>query len=160
MSASIHAKTTAASSPIIFADGTEYQCSPQTDKDIAEIDEWLQCRVNELAVKACRNIDNPAERAELLRIASINAGTVSCATNEGSRMLATVDGWARLTWQAIRKYHPEITFVQIREKMLDPANIELAKEKFRRLNVGTAEITPLKKDVPVRNRHKKKRRRN
>jgi len=159
--AATHAKTTAARSVVSFVDdeGNDvvYNTSPMTDRDIAEIDEWLQCRVNELAMKACRNCADASERREMLTAAALSAGSVSCTTAEGARMLATIDGWARLTWQAIHRNHPNVSPDDLRKLMTNPANIEKADANFRRLNVGTKSREPeLKKAEPVKNRRERR----
>jgi len=128
------AKATAAASPLVFADGTTFQMSPLTDRDIAELDLWVQARIVQIA-RASLN-GEPAEiREETLRLAMQTAAGASWMTGMGARIMATVPGMTRLVWQSIKRSHPEITEEEVGQHLFSPENIEHARETFDKLNL-------------------------
>lgn len=125
---------TAASYPLDLADGTTYQFSPLTDKDIDEIDGWLQARVIENARRSLTPDMTQAERDELQSLAIRESLSVSLISPQGARMLATVQGMTRLVWQSVKRNHPGVTEDQIRAHMLSPENIQRANAAFSKVN--------------------------
>jgi hypothetical protein len=110
--------------------------SPLTDKDIAELDNWLQSRVVEIAVRAIPQNAPAALREELLTIALKHATSMSWMTGEGAKQMGTIDGVSRVLWQSLKKEHPDITHDAVRSMMLDPRTIQYALVKFKDLNFG------------------------
>jgi hypothetical protein len=128
------ASMTAAPAPLEFADGTKYRISPLTDKDIEELDMWVQSRVIENARNSITPNMSVAERAETLEIAMKLSLSVSFTSDIGAKMIATVPGMTRLVWQSIRKNHPEVTESELRKHMLNEDNIREANIKFSKVN--------------------------
>jgi len=122
----------AAPVPLKFADGSEFLCSPLTDRDCGTLDEW--CRATFLE-RARKGIDELPERAAIRaeRLAQETVATMSWMHGVGSRMIATPDGLAFMIWLQIRHNQPEVKLSDLREKMLDPVNQRFANQAFVRV---------------------------
>ena len=91
---------TKATYPLIIG-GKEFAASTLTDKDYGEMDLYIQSKVIEVARVSSIGLF-PTDRSELLQAAVKAAASSGWGTQEGSRILATVEGTARLGWQMIR----------------------------------------------------------
>lgn len=147
---------TAAAAPLKFADGTVYQMSPLTDKDIAELDAWVQSRIIEMARASLSKDATQIERDETLRIAMQTAVNVTWLSGQGAKILATVPGWTRLVWQAIKKNHPGVTEADVSAHMFSAENVREVNRVFTEQNVVK---TPAKKKKTRKGRKRKKGRR-
>ena len=128
------ARITAASVPIKFNDGVEYLYSPLTDKDIDEMDEWLQARSIENARNSLAPGLSAEERQETLSIAIRDSLGITMLSGIGAKMVATVAGMTRLVWQGVKKNHPDVTIEQLRSHLLHPENIREANRVFESTN--------------------------
>ena len=141
------AKITAATTPLYLFDKTgerkEFRMSPLVDKDIAEIDEWLQARVIENACNAAANL-SPEDAKEIKQIAVQESVTISFLSAQGAKILATVPGMARIAWQSLHKNHPEISVDELAMMLLNPKNVNNLNERFTRLNTGRKKRNPPK----------------
>lgn len=148
---------TAAAAPLQFADGTVYQMSPLSDKDIAELDAWVQSRVIQMA-RASLSKDAPqSERDETLRIAMQTASSITWLSGQGAQILATVPGWTRLVWQAIKRNHPDVTEEELSAQMFSAENIREVNRVFTEQNVVKGISEPAKKNEPKATRKGRKR---
>ncbi len=145
------ARLTAAAAPLKFDDGTSYQFSPLTDKDMDELDEWLQARLIENARNSLDDKMTQAERDETMSLAMRESLTVSFVTGQGARMLSTLPGMVRLCWQSIKKCHPNVTEAQLREKLLKPGNLDSVNDAFEKVNSLN------ERSAPSKNRRRAKR---
>lgn len=115
--------------------GKEYRASPLSDKDISELDEWVQTLTIRRAQAALTDSMSTAERQELLQVAIREASAMTWVGGHGARMLATVDGMSRLVWQMLKKEHRDLTPDFVRQELIkNPrGNIEEANRVFARL---------------------------
>ncbi len=149
-------RATAASAPLTFADGTEYQMSPLTDKDIAELDEWVQARSIRIARMSLSAEADAMERRETMSLAMSEASRLTWMAGEGAAVMATLPGMTRLVWQSVKKSHPDVTERMLAEKLFSPENLNAAIDTYEHLN----NIGPnLKKTKATRKGRKRKRRR-
>lgn len=126
---------TAARMPLTL-DGVTYLMSPLTDRDIIELDRWVQAQ--------CINVTRQnlelfppktqAEREELLSIAMKTAMTLTWMSGVGARMVSTLDGAVQLVWQSIHHAHPNVTVDDIKGKLIKKGNIAAFNAQFRLLN--------------------------
>lgn len=130
---------TGAGHPIEFSapDGKQISLimSPLSDKDIAELDSWVQsvCIDN-----ARRSLPPNATQKEIeltMNSAMTTAMGLTAFGGSGARLMSTPRGVARLVWQSCRKNHPTLTVEQVTEYMFNPQNINHANLIFRKLNV-------------------------
>ena len=152
------AKMTAAPAPLKFVDGSTYQMSPLTDKDIAELDEWVRARHIQIAVESTKDMADE-DKAELRQVALLQAGELSWMSGTGARLMATVDGMTRLVWQSCKKNHPELTEAALREKIFDPRNVDEANKMFEHLNLPAESGDKKRLGKRVKPRRKRKGRR-
>lgn len=145
---------TAASAPLTFADGTTYQMSPLSDKDIAELDAWVQSRIICMARESLPEGATQSERDETLRVAMQTASSITWMSGQGAKLLATVPGWTRLVWQTIKRNHPDVTEEELSEHMFSPENIREVNRVFTEQNVVK---DPAKKNSPKKTRKGRKR---
>lgn len=127
-------RVSAAPTTIIFENGEEIQFHPLTDKDIGEIDEWLQARVMENARRSLGSDATPAEREETLRIAATASISVSIMSRQGAQMIGTLPGMVHLTWVSARKSHPTLTKEHLASLLLNPENLERVNAAFDKVN--------------------------
>lgn len=145
---------TAASSPLKLRD-LELNLSPLSDKDIEELDEWVQSRFLD-RVRVSLKGASPEERRESLEIAMQQSVTLTWMSGLGAKILATVPGMARLVYQSALKRHPNITYEEIRARVVDPEDVERINYKFAKLNGMSATGGPTAR--PRRKAAKKRRR--
>lgn len=129
------ADVTAAPMPLMLA-GTEYLMCPLSDKDIAELDNWLRSGMIKAASDSLTDDMSQAARDEVLRVAITEARSTSFLTGTGARVMATPDGIARVLWQGLKRRHPELTHEKVREMLGDPRTIEYCMLQWHELNVG------------------------
>lgn len=125
--------------PIRFGN-TEYLASPLTDRDIAELDEWIQEHYIDLARRSLRSSTSEADRELTMRVAMREALTLTWLSGQGARIIGTIDGLTRLLWQMVQHNHPNVTPAQLRAHLTDPRtlqeNISRINDTFEKLNVG------------------------
>lgn len=108
--------------------------SPMTDQDISEMDAWIQARMIRNARASLDPNLSEKEREETMRVAMSTALTLTWMSGIGAKMIGTVDGLARLVWQAIHRNHPDKTVEDIRRLLLTKENIEEANRAFTAAN--------------------------
>lgn len=129
------ARLTAASAPLVLA-GVEYRMSPLSDRDIAELDEWVQIRYVNLVLASLPAEAEQEERDALRVRAAREALGMTWMSGEGARLMATVDGVTRLLWQSLRREHPDIKEEDLRRLLYSPENIAATRHTFTRLNAA------------------------
>jgi hypothetical protein len=99
------AELTAAARPLNFPDGGSYLMSPPTDKDISEVDHWVQQRFIDVGNRP--GVDYGKLVAEAM--------TLSWMSPLGAKMMATIDGLAFICYVLCRHNHPDVTPAVFRE---------------------------------------------
>lgn len=131
-------RITAAASPITFidADGNQiqYRFSPLNDKDMDELDEWIQSKVVETAARAIKPDMSQAVQEMIMKSAHREALVVTWLSEAGAKILGTVHGMTHLCWKSLRKEHPNITEDDIRPLLLLKGNLQKVNEKFGHVN--------------------------
>jgi hypothetical protein len=94
------------------------------------------------------------EREETLRIAMEQAMGMTWLCPAGIRMLSTIDGMARLVWQAAKRNHPTLEVNHVRRYMIQRPNLEAANAVIKRMTATRSEAT--KKKPNPRKRAKKR----
>lgn len=140
---------TSARRPIRLGD-REFLASPLTDRDIAELDEWIQEHFIDLARRSLKPSTSEADRELTMRVAMREAMSLTWLSGQGARIMGTVDGLSRLLWQMIHHSHPEVRPEQLRAYLIDPklaqANMQQVNDAFAKLNVGDGKsFSPAKK---------------
>ncbi len=121
--------------PVEFIiDDVTYKMSPLTDRDIAELDEWVQSRF----IRAARESLDETTPADIwertMRLAMREALTLSWMRPPASAIFQSIDGLARLAWQSMKRNHPDLSVQNIRHLLFDPQNIDKVQEAFQRAN--------------------------
>jgi hypothetical protein len=136
-----------------------FQMTALSDVDLSEIDLWLQTRYIRVCRMAAEGLP-PDKYREEIDIAQRRAVSLTAFSGEGARHIATLDGWVRLTWQSIKRHHPDVSQERIRHLLLNDANLKEATHLFNMANVSGAVTTKPKdtkeKQNPRRNRHQKR----
>lgn len=125
---------TAAAYPLKLGTNT-YRAEPLNDQDISELDNYVRKCYLDTAKLAINSDTSKEDRQEIMDVAIRTAATLSAFTGTGARIIATIDGWARMVWQMIHRNHPTVTYEQLRKEMLNPANIQEANGVFRKTNM-------------------------
>lgn len=133
--ASPDSATTGAASPLTLGD-REFRMSQLNDRDISELDEWVQDRIVAVAERSImRQKLTPSEVERRLAIAYSAAAGATWMSGDGARMIATVDGIARLLWQSIHHNHPDVSYEDLRRLVYEERNsIPRIKAKFKHAN--------------------------
>ena len=129
-----HAQATASPAEIHLG-SLRLRLSPLTDRDISELDQWLQQRVIRTARASLAADASPEERRETIAIAIETAATLTWMSATGARLMSTIDGWAQIIWQGAHRDHPDMTPGEIRKHLMDPGALDEARETFERLNI-------------------------
>lgn len=116
--------------------GVEYMASQLSDKDIAELDEWLRARFISMARDSLGPDCSQKQIDDTLAVAMRDAMGLTWMSGIGARVMASVDGVARLAWQMVHHSHPTVTYEEIRKHMYDPRNMANVNDAFDGLNVG------------------------
>lgn len=132
---------TQAPAPVTFH-GNEYRATPLSDKDLVELDHWIQAQFIARVRESLESLD-PDNKPEdqivyerEMQGARRQALTITWMSGEGAGMMATVNGTARVLWHQLRKNHPEMTHDDCRELMIDPQSIGLAQQLFKTLDLN------------------------
>jgi hypothetical protein len=123
----------AATIPIQLA-GQEFQLSPLTDRDIQELNNWLQSQVIQAARGALTDDMAQDQRDEILGAAVREASKVSWFSADGARRMRTIEGVSRILWQSLKRLHPSLTPDKVKDMVLDPATVTMAMAAFRKVN--------------------------
>lgn len=107
--------------------------SPLTDRDITELDLWVQVKFVRMARAAAQGLATEEYEKEI-ELAQRTAALLSAFTGQGARMLSTVEGMARVTYLAIRKRNPDITEERLRSLLFNPANLSMVNEAIAKAN--------------------------
>jgi len=150
-------KITGAPRPITFSDGTTYRVSPLSDRDIAELDHWVQARYVAIARDSLPPNASQQLREETMTIAMNTALGLTWMSGVGARTMGTIDGMTQLIWQSIHKLHPDVTIEELRNKMFDPANVDEVARTFKEVN-PVPKMPHEKKGPPPNSRPKSRRR--
>lgn len=127
-------RLTGAPATVIFSNGEEIQFHPLSDRDIGELDEYLQARQIEIARKSLGPECTPEERKETLKLAMEEARSLTVLSPMGARALATIDGMVHLTFISARRSHPNLSKDHLKELLLNPENLERVNEAFSKVN--------------------------
>jgi hypothetical protein len=132
--------------------------SPLDDRDLSELDLWLQARFINMAREAAKGLPQDQREAEVTQ-AQITASSLTWMSGQGAKLMATVDGMARIVWQGAKHNHPDLSYEECRAKMFDPTNVEAANDLFAKLNVVGGDKGGVPKKPDLRARLRKSRRR-
>lgn len=124
----------AAPIPLAFNDGTTWRLSPFTDADIAELDRYVQHRYIQMARDSLPPEATKAQREETLAVAMNHAMGLTFMAGMGAKLMASVDGVARVVWQGLRHNHPHITVEEVRAKLFNPVNLLASTEVLAQVN--------------------------
>lgn len=148
-----NASITAASLPLEFVETVDgktrkvyLQMSPLSDVDISELDLWVQTRYIRMARQAAADLPQEKQGAEI-EIAQRTAAGLSAFSGAGARMIASVNGMARVVWQSIHAKHPEVSEERIKFLLFNPANLSEANAAFKAANFS---------DIPLEKQAEKK----
>lgn len=111
-----------------------YKMSPLSDRDTAELDEWVASALLVRAFAASRQLDG-AGRSELIGHALREAACISYSDPTGWKIVYTPAGLARLFWQGIKRNHPATTYEEIKQALaVEPGQIREVMTQFKRAN--------------------------
>lgn len=144
-----HARLVGASTPF-HLNGKTYQMSPLSDKDIAELDLWVQKQYMNTVYETAPA--DPVAREMHIRIGLDSAATLTWMSGKGKAILTTVAGMTRLLWQTLHKQHPDLKLEDLSADIADPNNLARFNQTFDEVNnQGKLSPGPQKK-----NRRKKR----
>ena len=129
------------------------EMSPLTDRDISELDLWVQTRYIRMARAAAADIPQDQQEREI-EVAQRTAAGLTAFSGSGANMIATVDGMARVVWQSIRARHHDVTEERIKKLLFNPDNLAEANARFKAANIADAPIEK-KARTPLTERQRK-----
>lgn len=130
-----------AAAPIpIYIDDKEFLLSPLTDEDIGALSMWMRSRHIHVATLAAEGLPKAAGD-RLIDRAMMQASSMDIMSHTGAMLIATPDGVARLMFQALRRFHPEVTYQQCQKWMLDPKSLAEVNRGFKMVH-GLKASTP------------------
>jgi hypothetical protein len=107
--------------------------SPLTDKDRAELDNWVRSEYLTTAKIAAGEPDGDHYDA-VMRIALQEASSMTWVRYPGAKIMATTRGVARLAWQGIKRNHPKVLHDEIVALMSTVPAIREFREKYGIVN--------------------------
>lgn len=147
------AQATAAPGDVTI-DGKICRMSPLSDKDIAELDNWVRIRVIRLAKESLTGKETKEEREELLEVAFKHASKLTWL-GEGLEDTTSLEGVARLLWQTLKKHHPDLTVEYLAECIVeDKIDVDETMDVFDLLH-STIGGTSKKKVKKTRSKKRK-----
>lgn len=129
-------RVSGAAVPLILINGgeeVEFMMSPLSDKDLSELTDFVQEYYLRMARRSAKN-ETSEERDRIERIAQREAVTLTWTSGIGAKLIASVDGMARLVWQSVKKLHPDVSVTQLRAYMFSAENIREVNRLFRKAN--------------------------
>jgi hypothetical protein len=128
------ARVTAAATVVNLTDGNEYEFLPLTDRDIDELEEWLQSRLITIARNSLDENCDQQQRDEIIKMAIREGAKVTWRSQQGLEMLANPKGIAQIAYYSMRKRHPELKIATLRELMQHSENVAEINRAMRRVN--------------------------
>lgn len=143
----------------LFISGKEFSARTLTDRDYTEINEYIKSEVVNIAYNTIKQQDLVQyERQELLSAAILAATQVNWFTTEGTHIMNTPKGMARLAWQMIKFYHPRTSFKSLHDLFVTAdhiqENIDRVNQVFDQLNRPETEDKEDKGDSEVKDKSK------
>jgi len=127
---------TATAAPVeVEIDGKKYWMSPLTERDYGELDRWVRARAVQMARDSLG--DNPTVGEVRLTMDEAFRSALGMSCIEEPRLLAGLEGFARIVWQQMRAKHPDVDYDQIVIAFRkDSANVQRAHDAIRLLRLG------------------------
>lgn len=111
---------------------------PMREADVGALDNWVRGRYVDAIRKTLGGL-SAEERRESLSIAFDKAAKMFAFDAEGSRLLATPEGLAKLVQVCCRVDEKEVPHDELYRLLFDPENAEFVRQAFSHLNpVGNA----------------------
>jgi hypothetical protein len=120
--------------PIVIGDKT-YDVSPLSDEGREAMDEWVRAKFVERITPIIDALKNRQDREAALDRAFTRAFEITWMSEEGSKLIGTVEGVAKLLYEGIRPNHPDVTFDELKQQMFSAENVDKANAIFRELNI-------------------------
>lgn len=119
-----------ASIPLIFEDGTQLLLKPLGDRSETSLNNWVKARyLHDQRSNIPEGLDNET-KDRIERIAQQTAATLCWYLGLGSSIMVSIDGMAQIIYEAAKENHPNITPEEIRAKLFQGRNLDLANEAF------------------------------
>jgi hypothetical protein len=136
------AQVTAAPIEIRMLDGISYRMSPLTQRDIGEIDLWLRSQVIERALADLPADATDEQREAAEKEATERAEKLTWIDGEGSELMSTVSGWARIVYQGVLHNHPNVAFAGVLLGLSRGDTLSRVQKDWARLN--NVKLIPMK----------------
>lgn len=127
------ARVTGASVPVTLGD-TTYNLRTLSDRDIAELDEWVRSEYIRTSLSGIPDGMTAKVRDAYFGVISSKALGLTWISGEGARMIATLPGVARLFWQSAKANHPTLTYEECRKLIMNADAVRMVNSGFRRAN--------------------------
>jgi len=151
------AEATAAPGEVTIGDKT-YRMSPLTDRDIGELDNWIQAKSLRIARESIPKDASTDEYNRMITAAMVGIQSLTMSSTRGAAVMASVDGLARALWQGIHPHHPDVTVDDVASALYTAKDIGSAAFDFKRVNhFGSSKKKRRQKDKK-RKRNRKNRR--
>lgn len=107
-----------------------YFITKLTDLDMQELDLYVKKQFVQSVYDTLPESLSAEERQFAIQQAQITAAGLTFMSGQGVKIMASVPGMTRLTWQLLHKEHPDLTIEELHDVLLDPANIEKVNASF------------------------------
>lgn len=114
---------------------------PLSDKENIELDAWV--RAYYLYIQRSNIPENATdeEKDRIERIAQQIASTLNWYSDQGIRIMASIEGMTQIMYMSIRKRSPELTPEKLRHLLMDERNLDEANKAFEALNLSDTNPT-------------------
>lgn len=122
--------------------GVEYKATPLSDKDLVELDKWIQAQYIARSRESLKQEDlGPGDEDydNEMSVVRREALTITWMSAEGAGMMATIEGTSRVLWHQLRRNHRELTHEDVRALLTgqdEEANLGIAQTLFRELDLN------------------------
>ena len=118
----------------IKLNGKTYFASKLTDLDIQELDIFVRQSFMESVYSTLPKNLPSEDRDQAIAIAQVTCARMTFMSGEGSRIMGTIPGMTRLTWQMLHHNHPDLTVEEVHSMLTNPLNIDEANKTFREVH--------------------------
>ena len=123
----------------------EFQASPFSDKDYDELNLWVQSQVVTIARRALNvQLDDEEISSQQyndeMGIAYVASSGVSLYTPQGSAIISTPQGIARIAWQMLKKRHPDLKYKSLLEPCKSIENQTTVLQTSNKLNASVMKV--------------------
>lgn len=118
-----------------------YRMAPLTQADFGEFELWMQTRYVDRVKEMTKDL-TPEERSTQIKYALERSVELTVTSNEGVRIINTLDGMKHLVYISLRREHPAIDLEEVGRLMMSADVAKHLLEKIDWINGGRTPLNP------------------